>query len=582
MFNVRPKPTVLPERVDTRRIRGLARWLSLPAMWLLILSCSPDTPASRSMESRAPNILWITNEDMSPRLGCYGDSTARTPNIDQLAAEGLLFTHAFSISGVCSPSRSALISGMYPTSITTLHHRTTTPDNPCCDPYLGVPPPEVKGFPEYLRAAGYYCTNNAKTDYQFGVPFTIWDENGRNAHWRNRPDPDQPFFAVFNTAMTHESRLFREEAAAALQDSFINAGNAFVERRNYITDRSTVPLPPYFPDHPEVREDVARQYDNINRMDGWVGDLLVQLEADGLAENTIVFYFSDHGTCLPRGKRWLYDSGIRVPLIIRFPDGQDAGTVTDRLVSFIDFGPTVLSLAGIEPPDHMQGRAFLGPYAGDARTHIFAARDRTDAHTDQIRAVRDHRYKYIENWNPEIPYGYPLAYAEQIAMNPVWRRLAEQGRLSGPAAAWHQPKPEEELYDLADDPHEINNLIDDPRYADRREALRTQLEAWKSRTGDLGRMPEQELRDSIWPGGTQPATQNPAFEPLADGRLRLNAATPGASIGYRWQGESGYHLYIAPIDLGGSRDTLFARATRYGYSPSEETSFILQRENDPK
>ncbi len=195
---------------------------------LFFASCRerPVGSGTDGEERRPPNILWITNEDMSPRLGCYGDTAARTPHIDRLAGEGLLFTHAFSISGVCSPSRSALITGCYPTSIGTLHHRTTTAGNPSCAPYLGVPPPEVKAFPEYLRRAGYYCTNNSKTDYQFGVPVTIWDENGSEAHWRNRPDPDQPFFAVFNNTMTHESRLFRRERVQEMMDEAATNGQS--------------------------------------------------------------------------------------------------------------------------------------------------------------------------------------------------------------------------------------------------------------------------------------------------------------------------------------------------------------------
>ncbi len=533
---------------------------------------NPDQPA-RDGTGYLPNILWLTNEDMSPRLGCYGDTTARSPNIDKLASESILYTHAFSISGVCSPSRSALITGMYPTSITTLHHRTTSPGVPGVEPYQGVPPPEVKGFPEYLRAAGYYCTNNAKTDYQFGVPFTIWDESGLDAHWRNRPNPDQPFFAVFNSAITHESQLFRDESAEQLKDSVRLAGEAFLQRRNRITDRSTVPLPPYFPDHPEVREDVARQYDNINRMDAWVGEMLAQLEADGLLDNTIVFYFSDHGTCLPRGKRWMYDSGIRVPLIIRFPDGREAGTRTDRLVSFVDFAPTVLSLAGIDPPEHMQGRAFLGPYARDPRTHIFAARDRCDEHLDQVRAVRDHRYKYIQNWDPEISYGYPLEYAEQIHMNPVWRQLAREGKLEGPAAAWHGTKPEEELYDLENDPHEINNLIHDPGMQDILSALKNEWAAWTRRTRDEGRMPEPELRDSILPNGTQPETAPPVVQARPDGSTVLSCATEGASIAYRMGADGPLHLYHEPLRPEAG-DTIFAQAIRYGYLPSPVSDYV--------
>lgn len=239
---------------------------------LLLGSCSEP-------ETKAPNILWITVEDMSPRLAAYGDSTVSTPNIDRLASEGMLFENVFSISGLCSPSRSALITACYPTSIGTHHHRTSSPENPFCEPYLGVPPPEVKAFPEFLRAGGYYCTNNVKTDYQFGLPFTIWDESSPGAHWRRRSDPEQPFFAVFNTMRTHEGWVIREDQWIEMTDATDSLENpGFYQYalgmqeidREKFTDPSAVSLPPYYPDHPDIRKDVARQYDNILKMDEWV------------------------------------------------------------------------------------------------------------------------------------------------------------------------------------------------------------------------------------------------------------------------------------------------------------------------
>ena len=283
-------------------------------LWLGLAGCSGVPSAPRS--EPPPNILWITVEDLSPRLAPYGDSLAATPTLNRLASEGMTFNRVFSISGVCAPSRSALITGMYPISIGTHHMRTTHEAPGLPGPYLAVPPPHVKAFTESLRAAGYYTSNNAKTDYQFGEPLTAWDESSPSAHWRNRA-PDQPFLAVFNSGRTHESRVWPNP------------------EEEPILDPARVEVPPYYPDTPVVRTDLARHYDNITRVDGWVGHLLDQLEEDGLSENTIVFFFSDHGDGLPRAKRWLYDSGLRVPMFVRWPGKIEAGSVTDRLVSFV-------------------------------------------------------------------------------------------------------------------------------------------------------------------------------------------------------------------------------------------------------
>ncbi|MGH9659550.1 MAG: sulfatase family protein, partial [Bryobacteraceae bacterium] len=275
-----------------------------------------------------PNFLWITTEDMSPDMGCYGDAYARTPNLDRLAAQGARYTRAFTIAGVCAPSRSGIITGMHPTTIGTHHMRSK-----------GVPPPEVRCFTEYLRAAGYYCTNNVKTDYNFDPPVTAWDESSRTAHWRGRAK-DQPFFAVFNHIVTHESQVRATPEQYAENTRELTSG----ERH----DPAKAALPPYYPDTPVVRKDWATYHDNITAMDKQVARLLAQLEADGLAENTVVFFYGDHGRGLPRAKRWIYDSGIHIPLLIRWPGHIAAGGVRDELVSSLDFAPTLLRLAGVE------------------------------------------------------------------------------------------------------------------------------------------------------------------------------------------------------------------------------------------
>ncbi|MGH9673352.1 MAG: sulfatase family protein, partial [Bryobacteraceae bacterium] len=282
-----------------------------------------------------PNILWISCEDMSPDLGCYGDSYSHSPNIDRLAAQGVRYTNAFSVAGVCAPSRSGIITAMYPSSIGTHHMRSQ-----------GVPPPYVKCFTEYLRAAGYYCTNNVKTDYNFETPLTAWDETSNRAHWRNRPK-DRPFFSVFNLTTTHESQIRAPEDVFAGHMRRVPA-----DRRH---DPARAVLPPYYPDTPVVRRDWANYYDLITSMDAQVGELLRQLEEDGLAQNTAVFFWADHGRGLPRAKRWIYDSGTRVPVVVRWPGQARAGSVSDQLVSLIDLGPTAISIAGAAVPAHMQG-----------------------------------------------------------------------------------------------------------------------------------------------------------------------------------------------------------------------------------
>src|SRR5687767_10606299 len=373
-------------------IFGIAFALAI-ALVGAIGTTTADAQQPVSAASQRPNILWISNEDMSPHLGVYGDTLARTPVLDRLASQSIRYTHAFTTAPVCAPSRAAIITGMYQTAIGAQHMRTTedrVPELP--GPYLAVPPFYVKAFPEYLRAAGYFTSNRAKTDYPFGVPSTIWDDLGPGAHWRNRTDRTQPFFSVFNLEVTHESQIFPTSPAR--------------KGKPLVTNPASIEVPPYYPDTPAVREELARVYDNIADMDRQVGEILRQLEEDGLADNTLVFYWSDHGDGVPRAKRSLYDSGLRVPLMIRIPPrlGQLAapGTVRDDLVSFVDLAPTVLTLAGLEVPAHMQGRILLGPNAGAAPAYVFGARDRMDTEYDMMRSARDPQFLYIRNFSPEL------------------------------------------------------------------------------------------------------------------------------------------------------------------------------------
>ena len=551
------------------------------AALLCVVSVVAPSSSLAQAPTRRPNILWISNEDMSPRLGAYGDAIARTPVLDRLARESVRFTHAFTTAPVCAPSRAAIITGMYQTSLGAQHMRTTedrVPELP--GPYLAVPPFYVKAFPEYLRAAGYFTSNRAKTDYQFGVPFTIWDDLGATAHWRNRADPKQPFFSVFNLEITHESRIFPSSPAR--------------KGKPLVTNLADLKVPPYYPDTPVVREELARMYDNIADMDGQVGEILKQLEDDGLAENTVVFYWSDHGDGVPRAKRSLYDSGLRVPLMIRWPktlasgSGAVPGSVRDELVSFIDLAPTVLALAGVPIPTHLQGRALVGPHAAPAPDLVFAARDRMDIEYDMMRSVRDRRFLYIRNFAPELPYAGHITYRNQSAIMQEWFRLQAERKLTGPAALWMRTqRPAEELYDTIDDPHQIRDLSADPKHGATLVRLRSALTEWMGRTGDQGLVNEPEMIQRMWPGGVQPETAQPYIlprrttdDPTRQSSMTINepmevvvyVPTQGASVGYTT--EEGptpkWRIYTGPI-LVDRPMTLRAKAIRYGYKESAET-----------
>lgn len=428
--------------------------------------------------AQKPNIIWISAEDISAHLGCYDDPHAITPHLDKLATEGMRYTHAFTTAGVCAPCRSGIITGMYQTTLGTQHMRGSA-----------QLPDEVLPFPTYLRQAGYYTTNNSKQDYQFETPEGSWDESSKNAHWRNRGNKDQPFFSVFNFTGCHESGIASEK-------KYIEVTKDLTPEQRQDANALTT-FPPYYPDTPAAREDWKRNYELITAMDAWAGDLIAQLKEDGLYENTIIFYWSDHGVGLPRAKRWLYDSGTRVPLIVRIPEnlresGQGVpGTVTDRLVSSIDFGPTVLNLAGVGVPGHVQGKPFLGGKAADPREYVFGARDRMDERYDIIRMARDKRYKYIRNYEPLKTYYQYMNTPEKGATMADLRRLHDAGELPPAAEYYFSPtKPVEELYDTWSDKHEIKNIAADPQHADTLSRLRDAHLDWVKRTRDTGLIAE--------------------------------------------------------------------------------------------
>lgn len=520
------------------------------------------------------NILWLTCEDISPTFSFYGDSTANTPNLDKLAAESLIFTKAFATVGVCAPSRSSIITGMYPASIGTMHMRTahdyggwgerqysstTDATDLAGEPirqYSAVIPEMVKCFTEYLRAVGYYCTNNVKTDYQFAAPVTAWDANSKIATWGNCPE-GKPFFSVFNHEVTHESRMWKNKNLAQS------------------VSPDSVPLPDYYPENSIVRQDVARNYSNIELLDKQIGEKLNELKRDGLYDKTIIFFFSDHGGPLPRGKREIYDSGLRVPFLVRFPDGAYAGKVDD-LISFVDLAPTVLSLAGIKPPKYLQGKAFLGKYKiPKARNYIFGSGDRFDEFSDRIRIVRDKQYLFVKNYYPGKPAYKDVTYRRQMDMMNELLRLRDTEKLSGATAYWfRETKTNEEFYDCDADPYNLNNLIDDPKYADKIAELRMVLEQHVKSISDKAEIPEAQMIEQMWPGGIQPKTANPVVS-VNGQTVKIICPTPGSSIGYILTKkkispglDSGWQLYHKSIEINGAK-YLYVLSNRIGFADSE-------------
>lgn len=457
--------------------------------------------------------------------------------------------------------------------------------------YGAVPPPEARMVSELLRMKGYYCSNNYKEDYQFIAPKTGWEESSPYAHWRNRAK-GQPFFSVVNFTETHESGLFEPYGFREIETRHYRSGDRNFKWKNFgashaknrMTEEETpvhlpkdtnFEIPPYLPDTPKVRRDMWKLYNNVAEMDKQVGVILKQLEEDGLLENTIIFFYGDHGGPLPREKRLIYDSGLNTPLIVRFPKKQHAGTRNDELLSFVDFAPTLLSLIGEKPLDYMQGRAFLGKYKSQGeRTYIHAAADRFDGFTDAIRAVRDARFKYIRNYRPEQGYYLPVAYREQIPSMQELLRLRDEGGLNESQLQWfRESKPKEELFDCAVDPYELNNLAENPQYQEKLKELRAEMDRWLKEIGDVPNLPERELISKLWKGSkNQPAAAEPQIG-ISKGQVSISCDTEGASIGYKVIGADGktpesWSIYQEPFEID-ENDKVISQAYRIGFIPSK-------------
>lgn len=557
---------------------------------LMQLSCAKSVAAKgEEVKQSRPNIIWLVAEDMSPDIPAFGDLTIETPNLSRLADEGVRYSNVYSVSGVCSPSRAALSTGMYPSKIGAHNMRTLSQQPEALEMglinYECVPPENVKMVSEIMRGNGYYCTNNTKEDYQFYPSKMAWDESGNTAHWKNKPK-DKPFFAIFNFMITHESKIW-----SPFKPGLFDLGNFPPERNSdweqqlkldsvkplWVSDNLDVEVPPYLPDNDVVRKDIRKKYSNIIEMDRQVGILVDQLEKSGLLENTIIVWYSDHGGPLPRQKRLLYDSGLKVPMIIRYPEKKEAGKIDEQLISFVDFAPSLLSMAGIQPPDYMDGRAFGGAFQdSEQRKYIHAAADRFDECYDMIRAVKDKRFKYLKNFQPQKPYYLPVAYRENMSTMKELLRLNKEGALNQAQKQWfRQEKPEEELFDTANDPHELVNLAMDLKYAEKLKELREECDRWMDDINDLGQKPETDLIENFWPGKNQPITSAPQIK-IEDGKIHISCATKGASIGFKYLSEEkpwlGWNIYNEPISSGNKQIKVIAH--RIGYMPSE-TVLIL-------
>ena len=441
-----------------------------------------------------PNLLWITAEDMSPTLGCYGDAYATTPNIDRFAAESVRYTRAFAAAPVCSPARATLITGMWAPSLGISQMRSAYPV-----------PDEVRGFPVFLRERGYFTTNNVKTDYNNAAHGRMIDESWHHssveAHWRSDGrEEGQPFFAVFNHMVSHQSRTMVWD----YEDFEIHVQSQLSAQERH--DPATAPLPPYYPDTETVRRTVARYYDCVSVLDREVARLLEQLEEDGLAEDTIVFFYSDHGSGMPRHKRLLHDSGMQVPLLIRFPEKYrhlapaGPGESVDRLVTFVDFPPTVLALAGAAIPDYMQGSIFLGPESTEEPEYVYGFRDRVDEVHELTRSVRSADHLYIRNYHPHLSWSQPSTYCRlgEIQRDIAERALADPESLTEAQLAYAGAgKEPEEFYEVAADPHNVRNLLLVERTPEQEAALeRARAEYRRQRLEilDLGFVPEPILQ----------------------------------------------------------------------------------------
>ena len=426
-----------------------------------------------------PNILWVSCEDITTMLGCYGDKNARTPHLDAFAKRGIIYSNAYATAPVCSPARSCIITGNYATTLGTQHLRSQTQI-----------PDFIIPFPRLLREAGYFVTNNAKEDYNFKSE-SIWDESSKAAHWRSRKS-NQPFFSVFNFGITHQSGIFGDDSA---YEKKIEKYIPFIKRSN----PDSLILPLYYPDSPGIRELWARYYTNVSIVDYQFSQVLKELEEDGLSDETIVFFFSDHGTGMPRSKRALYDSGLKIPLLVYVPEkwqkelNVKPGSVNDQLVSFVDFAPTIIDLAQIEQREYLQGKSFLPVTEGREKSFVYGTSDRVDEAYEVARTIRTNDFRYTRNFMPHLPLLQPNFYTDQSEIMKELNKI-DKSTLNKDQLTMFEPfRMPEELYDIKNDPYEVNNLASDPAYLAQLKIMRKQLNGRIRESFDTGLIPEPEM-----------------------------------------------------------------------------------------
>ncbi|MDZ7720785.1 MAG: sulfatase-like hydrolase/transferase [Balneolaceae bacterium] len=494
-----------------------------------------------------PNILWITSEDNSPFLGAYGDDYADTPNLDRLADAGVLYENAYATTPVCAPSRFTLITGTYANRMGTENMRSTYPI-----------PENIRFYPAYLKEAGYHTTNNVKKDYNTIDQPEVWDESSGEAHYSDRAE-GQPFFHIRNFTTTHESRLHDPI------DTLIH-------------DPDDAPVPPYHPNTETVRRDWAHYYDQMTRMDEQVGELLDELEKSGEAENTIIFYYGDHGGALPGAKRFMNQRGLHVPLIVYFPPKYEhlkpEENRTDRLVSFVDFPATLLSLAGIEPPEFMDGEPFLGEYETEPREYIHTYRGRMDERYDLSRGVRDQDFLYIRNYMPQRIYGQYLNYLWRAPTMQVWEEEYRAGNLNEIQSQFFESKPAEELYLISEDPYSVHNLADDPAYREELQRLREVNSEWIREINDLGFIPEGILDDI--------RGERPLYDAVREDNVPINEIIETAEMA-SYQPENNMEELVSRLDHSEASVRFWSAMgiAISGDSASEYSSELLERRNDP-
>ena len=502
-----------------------------------------------SIGQSKPNIIWLVCEDQSPFFSFYGDNNAYTPFLNQLAKDGIVYDNCFTTSPVCAPSRSSIITGMYATTLGTHNMRSYKKSenekintNNQLPFYSAVPKKDCQFFTEILRSNGYYCTNNSKEDYNMLMSPLAWDESNITAHWRNRKE-NKPFFAVFNFSTTHESKLWKNEIK--LTKNEINS----------------IQLPSVFPDNYIIKKDFLTNYKNIELLDKKIGEIIQQLKEDGLYDNTIIFFYSDHGGPFPRYKRSIYDTGIKCPLIIKWIEKTEIHR-NNQMISFIDFAPTILDAVGLKNPNEIEGLSF---YKKDKRKYIFAATDRFDESITKRRCVRDKDFKLIINYDTITPIYKPIKYRSQMATMEILDSLNNINKSNELFKRWYTPPTSTyELYNVNKDPYEEKNLYLDSNYMRTFKLLKNKLDNWIN-SSDYGNLTEKDILKQMWPNKTPPKLNPPEIKNINKGII-ITTNNGLVSVGWRNQNESTWKIYKKD-DVIYPNDSFEVIIFKIGYEP---------------